>query len=49
MKPLLDAYAAQLTRTIDAARSSRQLTRSLCDTKSLQVSKDSHVKAVSIG
>jgi hypothetical protein len=31
MKPLLDAYAAQLTRTVDAARSSRQLTRSLAN------------------
>ncbi|WP_406486934.1 hypothetical protein [Streptomyces sp. NBC_01563] len=29
MKPLLDAYAAQLARTVDAARSTRQLTRSL--------------------
>jgi hypothetical protein len=29
MKPLLDAYAAHLTRAVDAARSSRQLSRSL--------------------
>ncbi|MET9135150.1 hypothetical protein ABZX44_35890, partial [Streptomyces antibioticus] len=29
MKPLLDAYAAQLARTVDATRSTRQLTRSL--------------------
>jgi hypothetical protein len=31
MKPLLDAYAAQLTRAVDAARSSRQLARSLAN------------------
>jgi hypothetical protein len=31
MKPLLDAYAAQLTQTVDAARSSRQLARSLAN------------------
>ncbi|WP_267882434.1 hypothetical protein [Streptomyces sp. NRRL F-5065] len=31
MKPLLDTYAAQLTRAVDAARSSRQLARSLAN------------------
>lgn len=31
MKPLLDAYAAQLTRAVDATRSTRQLTHSLAN------------------
>ncbi|MFE2558319.1 TniQ family protein [Streptomyces sp. NPDC059352] len=31
MKPLLDAYAAQLARTVDAARSTRQLAHSLAN------------------
>ncbi|MFJ4903701.1 hypothetical protein [Streptomyces sp. NPDC088727] len=31
MKPLLDAYATQLARTVDAARSTRQLTHSLAN------------------
>ncbi|WP_251067582.1 hypothetical protein [Streptomyces sp. ISL-36] len=31
MKPLLDAYATQLTRAVDAARSTRQLARSLAN------------------
>ncbi|OII67884.1 hypothetical protein BJP39_23310 [Streptomyces sp. CC77] len=31
MKPLLDAYAAQLTRAVDTAHSTRRLTRSLAN------------------
>lgn len=31
MKPLLDTYAAQLTKAVDVARSSRQLARSLAN------------------